>query len=52
MAEPQELPPKMKDPRKLTIDCTICGFKIPHALCDLGSSINVMPLEKFKEIKI
>lgn len=27
-------------------------MKIPHALCDLGSSINIIPLKKFKELKI
>lgn len=27
-------------------------MKIPHALCDLGSSINVMLLNKFNELKI
>lgn len=27
-------------------------MKIPHALRDLGSSINVMPLSKFKELEI
>lgn len=52
MAVPQALPPKMKDPGKFTITCTISGVKIPHALCDLGSSINVMPLNKFKELKM
>lgn len=48
---PQALPPKMKDPVKFTITCTIGGVNIPHSLCDLGSSIDVMPLNKFKELK-
>ncbi|XP_050890737.1 uncharacterized protein LOC127096170 [Lathyrus oleraceus] len=52
MAEPQKVPPKMKDPGKFTIACTIGGAKIPHALCDFGSSINVTSLKKFKEFKI
>lgn len=52
MTVPQALPPKMKDPGKFTIACTIGGILIPHALCDLGSSINVMPLNKFKELKL
>lgn len=42
----------MKDPGKFTIACTIGGVKILHALCDLGSSINVIPLNKFKEMKL
>ncbi|XP_050877127.1 uncharacterized protein LOC127080878 [Lathyrus oleraceus] len=50
--EPSKIPPKMKDPGELKIACTIVGLKIPHALCDLGSSINVMPLRKFKELEI
>ncbi|XP_050920444.1 uncharacterized protein LOC127138083 [Lathyrus oleraceus] len=45
-------PPEMKDPEKLNITYTIDGLKIPHALYDLASSINVMPLRKFKELKI
>lgn len=51
-AEPQELLAKLKDPGKSTIICTIGLVKIPHALCDLGSSINVIPLKIFKELKI
>ncbi|XP_050877994.1 uncharacterized protein LOC127081811 [Lathyrus oleraceus] len=50
--EPSELPPKMKDPGEFNITCTIGGLKIPHALCDLRSSINVMPLRKFKRLEI
>ncbi|XP_050888352.1 uncharacterized protein LOC127093463 [Lathyrus oleraceus] len=52
MTTPQALPPKIKDPGKLTITCTIGGAKIPHALYDSGSRINVMMLEKIKELKI
>lgn len=52
MEEPLKLPPKRKDLGKFTIACKIGGLKIPHTLCDLGSSINVMPLKKFKELKI
>lgn len=42
----------MKDLERFTIACTIGWLKIPHTLCDLGSSINVMPLKFFKELKI
>ena len=52
MAEPQELPSKMNDPGKFTIACTIGVMKIPHDLYDLGSIINVIPLNKFKELKM
>ncbi|XP_050890811.1 uncharacterized protein LOC127096259 [Lathyrus oleraceus] len=49
---PQTLPPKLKDPGKVTISCNTGGVNIPHGLCDLGSSINVMPLNKAKELKV
>lgn len=45
---PPTLPSNLKDPGKFTITCTIGRVKIPHALCDLGSSINVMPLNKVR----
>lgn len=46
------MPPKLKDPGEFTISCTIGGVKIPYALCDLGSSINVIPLDKDKEFSL
>lgn len=45
---PHALPPKLKDPGKFTISCNIGEVNILHALCDLGSSINVMPLKIVK----
>lgn len=52
MIIPQSFPPKLKDPGKFTISYNIGGVKILHVLCDLGSSINVMPLKKVKELKV
>lgn len=52
MIEREEVPPKMNDLGEFNITYTIGGIKIPHTLCDLGSSINVMPLRKFKELEI
>lgn len=49
---PQTLPPNLKDSGKFTISCNICGVKIPHIFYDLGSRINVMPLNKAKELKL
>lgn len=49
---PEAMPRKLKGPGKFTIGCTIGGVKIPHTLCDLGSSINVMPLNKVKELNL
>lgn len=46
------MPPKPEDPRKFTISCTIGGVNISHALCDLESSINVMLLNKAKELNL
>ncbi|KAI3716246.1 hypothetical protein L6452_23455 [Arctium lappa] len=47
-----KIPPKLKDPRSFTIPCTIGGQEVGHALCDLGASINLMPLSVFKKLGI
>ncbi|XP_050909769.1 uncharacterized protein LOC127123611 [Lathyrus oleraceus] len=52
MVVPQSLPSKLKHPGKLSISCNIGGMKIPHAICDLGSSINIMSLKTVKELKV
>ncbi|XP_038896297.1 uncharacterized protein LOC120084566 [Benincasa hispida] len=46
------LPAKMKDPRTFTLPCTIEGKMVGNALCDLGASINLMPLSIFKKLDI
>ncbi|XP_074336854.1 uncharacterized protein LOC141674026 [Apium graveolens] len=46
----QKLPPKLKDPGSLTIPCTIGNFSFDKCLCDLGSSINLMPLSILKKL--
>ncbi|XP_015971126.1 uncharacterized protein LOC107494597 [Arachis duranensis] len=38
------LPPKLKDPASCFLPCTIGNTIIDKALCDLGSSIKMMPL--------
>ncbi|XP_038889677.1 uncharacterized protein LOC120079535 [Benincasa hispida] len=43
------LPKKQKDPRIFTVPCSIGGLDVGHALCDLGASINLMPLSIFKK---
>ncbi|CAL8083941.1 unnamed protein product [Prunus armeniaca] len=40
----QKLPEKKKDPGSFDIPCTIGSIYFDKALCDLGSSINLMPL--------
>ncbi|XP_050920495.1 uncharacterized protein LOC127138139 [Lathyrus oleraceus] len=52
MAVPQTFPPKIKDSGKFTISYNIGELKMPHALCDSGSSINALPLNKMKELKV
>ncbi|XP_038882198.1 uncharacterized protein LOC120073418 [Benincasa hispida] len=46
------LPKKQKDPRSFTVPCSIGGLDVGHALCDLGASINLMPLSIFKKLRI
>ena len=40
----RKLPPKLKDPGNFTIPCTIGKSYFDKSLCDLGESINLMPL--------
>ena len=47
-----KLPPKLKDPGSFTIPCTIGDTYCGKALCDLGASINLMPLSIFKKLGI
>ena len=48
----KNLPEKMKDPRSLTIPCTIGGFEIQKALCDSGASLNLMPLSVARRLSL
>ena len=40
----KKLPQKLKDPGSFTIPCTIGSLNVTKALCDLGASINLMPI--------
>ncbi|MCI09482.1 hypothetical protein A2U01_0030568, partial [Trifolium medium] len=44
------LPRKCKDPGSFTVPCTIGGVEIGRALCDLGASVNLMPLSIMKKL--
>ncbi|XP_012827660.1 PREDICTED: uncharacterized protein LOC105948946 [Erythranthe guttata] len=44
------LPPKMKDPGSYTIPCIIGNSTFDKALCDLGASINLMPMSVFLKL--
>ena len=46
----RKLPQKLKDPCSFTIPCTIGNVIFERALCDLGTSINLMPLSIFKHL--
>ncbi|XP_062114007.1 uncharacterized protein LOC133825020 [Humulus lupulus] len=39
-----KIPPKLKDLGSFTIPCSIGGRDVGRALCDLGASINLMPM--------
>ena len=46
----RKLPQNLKDPGSFTIPCTIGNAIFEKALCDLGASINLMPLSIFKRL--
>ncbi|XP_016192312.1 uncharacterized protein LOC107633188 [Arachis ipaensis] len=46
------LPPKLKDPGSFILSCTIGNRTLDKALCDLGSSINLMPFSLMKWLAI
>ncbi|XP_070007229.1 uncharacterized protein [Nicotiana sylvestris] len=43
---------KMSDPCSFTIPCTIGSYAFAKALCDLGASINLMPLAVYTKLGI
>ncbi|XP_070008777.1 uncharacterized protein [Nicotiana sylvestris] len=43
---------KLSDPGNFTIPCTIGNFAFAKSLCDLGASINLMPLAIYKRLSI
>ncbi|XP_019265064.1 PREDICTED: uncharacterized protein LOC109242679 [Nicotiana attenuata] len=43
---------KMFDPGSFTIPCTIGSYDFAKALCDLGASINLMPLAMYTKLGI
>ncbi|XP_024993124.1 uncharacterized protein LOC112526915 [Cynara cardunculus var. scolymus] len=47
-----KIPPKLKDPGSFIIPCSIGGKEVGHALCDIGGSINLMPLFIFNQLGI
>ncbi|XP_038889384.1 uncharacterized protein LOC120079303 [Benincasa hispida] len=45
------IPEKQRDPGSFTVPHSIGGIDVRHVLCDLGASINLMPLSIFKTIE-
>ncbi|XP_024031896.1 uncharacterized protein LOC112094657 [Morus notabilis] len=46
----RKLPQKLKDPGSFTIPCSVGNAVFEKALCDLGASINLMPLSIFQKL--
>ncbi|KAK4265062.1 hypothetical protein QN277_026164 [Acacia crassicarpa] len=46
------LPLKLKDPSSFTIPCAIGPNYSGKTLCDLGASINLMPMSIFKQLAV
>ena len=47
-----KLPPKLEDPWSFTIPINIGNFEFDKALCDLGASVNLMPLSIFRKLEL
>jgi len=45
-----QLPTKLKDPSSFSIPCMIGSVSINRALCNLGSSVSLMPYSIFKRL--
>ncbi|PIN24395.1 hypothetical protein CDL12_02876 [Handroanthus impetiginosus] len=48
----RKLPPKCKDAGMFAIPCKIGNMGIEKAMCDLGASINVMPLSIYSSLNV
>ncbi|GKC11023.1 reverse transcriptase domain-containing protein [Tanacetum coccineum] len=48
----KKLPEKLGDPGKFRIPCNFPGMDVCHALVDLGTSINLMPLSFWKKLSL
>ncbi|KAL2251406.1 UNVERIFIED_CONTAM: hypothetical protein Sindi_2262900 [Sesamum indicum] len=48
----RKLPPKCNDPGTFSIPCKIEKIGIEKAMCDLGASINIMPLTIYESLNV
>ena len=47
-----KLPLKRKYPKSLTIPYSVSNLEFQKALCDLGASINLMPLFVYRKLRL
>ena len=47
-----KLPPKLKNPRSITIPCVVGKFSIRRALCHFSASVTIMPLSLCRKLNI
>jgi len=47
-----KLPAKLKDPSSFSISCMLGNVSIERALCDLGSSVSLMPLSLCEKLDL
>ncbi|XP_042027258.1 uncharacterized protein LOC121774451 [Salvia splendens] len=47
----RRMPSKRTDPGMFTFPISIGNIKVEHAMCDLGASINVLPLSLYKKLE-
>ncbi|XP_021717666.1 uncharacterized protein LOC110685448 [Chenopodium quinoa] len=47
-----KLPTKLKDPGYFSIPCSINGIEFDKALCDLGSSVSLMPYFVYQKLSV
>nr|XP_016450798.1 PREDICTED: uncharacterized protein LOC107775560 [Nicotiana tabacum] len=47
-----KLPQKLKDPGSFTVQISIGKHAVGRAFCDLGASINLMPLSVFRQLRL
>ncbi|XP_031095165.1 uncharacterized protein LOC115999457 [Ipomoea triloba] len=50
--EEGKFPTKHRDPGRFTIPCVVGGSTINRSLCDLGASVNIMPLSLCKKLNL
>ena len=47
---PEEFPPKPKDPGSYSIPCMVGRVRIDRVLCDLSTSVSLMPYPIFHKL--